>query len=131
MLYWFRFFFLVKYLNVQSPKHSTFPLEPLYGELTVSPFWANGECTLSQQWAHSEPTVNANEQWMMSKRRAQTQAQRNNERIVNAPWTIGECYVSARWTIYLVCLRSCPYIVLFGVPQELSLHCVLSVIKKK
>lgn len=96
------FFFLVKYLNVQSPKHSTFPLEPLYGELTVSPFWANGECTLSQQWAHSEPTVNAYEQWMMSKRRAQTQTQRNNERIVM--WAQDERFI---WCVSGVVLTLC------------------------
>lgn len=104
------FFFFWSYLYrctvLQFLKRSTFPTE----------WWSNAERMVSALWANAERnSLSVYERWMMRESRAQM------ERKVN-----GECTLNDMWTL---CKRKMND--LFGVPRELSLHCILSVIWKK
>lgn len=72
----------------------------------------NGDQMLSVWWAHSEHTLNGicwafmNGEWW-----AKAERKWRAKWMVNAPWTICEPIVNARWTIYLEYLGSYPYIV--------------------
>lgn len=67
----------------------------------------NGDQMLSKWWAHSEQTLNGicwafmNGDWW-----AKAERKWSAKWMVNAPWTICEPFVNARWTIYLEYLRS-------------------------
>lgn len=78
--------------------------------------WSNAERMVSALWANAEwNLLSIYERWLMSESRAQM------ERKVN-----GECTLNDMW---MLCKRKMND--LFGVPRELSLHCILSVIWKK
>lgn len=78
--------------------------------------WSNTERMVSALWANTERNLlSVYERWMMSQSRAQMEGKVN-----------GECTLNDMWTL---CKRKMND--LFGVPRELSLHCILSVIRKK
>lgn len=118
MLYWFRFFFPGKISKCTVPKTFYFPTWAVVRRV-------NGEPILSERWVHSEPTVStlwANSECIWTVNDEQTQSANTSTK---EWWTHSECTMNNMWMLCEGKMND-----LFGVPQELSLHCVSSVIKK-
>lgn len=86
------FFFLVILIQMYC---LTVPETFYFPNLMVIECWANGERTLSKRWTEFVERL-----WTVNDEQKQSEKW-SAKWLVNAPWTICEPFVNARWTIYL------------------------------